>query len=803
MIPIIFDRYSNGFLNRGLGTLKDATYTTVRERKNGEYNLTLEYPISGPKFQYIKEENIIYASTPRGPQPFRIYYTDTDAVEGVVTAYADHIFYDLEKNLVEDTFIVDKNAAGALSQILANTAYTTNFTSTSDIETIANSRLVRRNPVEAILDTNEENCIINRWGGELEREGYLIYLHQRYGQDRGVTVKYKKNLEGLKVQTNVNTVATWIMPKGYDGLLLPEKYIKSSLSDQYINPYIAIYEFSDIKAIDEDAETQDEDALPLEEAYAALREAAQALYDEQHVDIPETTLSINAVELSKTEEYKERTILEKIYPFDTVTIKHEPLGIDIKVDMNYYEWDSLNEEYIALEFGNDVSSFVSTLNNVKSVYNKVQDMESNILQQAKENATALINDGLGGYVVKTQDELLIMNTNNINTATKVWRWNKNGLGYSKTGYNGTFGLAMTKDGAIVADFITAGTMSANRIRAGTLTAVTIENKDSSFQIDLSGTGGATCYNNGVKSLDLAKTKINFYNWGKKGDYIGSIGSVNTVTSSYPNGDPNKPNISMWNDLDSSVSIDYALPSGSATTHKRYAVFDKYNIQSNHTKPIKFFEGVEFSEEVYMWAPVNMHNYPIYLSDNGQAYIDETTVNGAYKAAKVPNLWIDGKGWVGTYEFTGGDYAETFEWADGNPNGEDRVGLLVELEGNKIKPANGTDILGAISNTASIVGDNANEWQGKYLKDCFGRYVLDENGNKIISADYDETKEYKTRSERQEWGIVGLLGKIYVKCYNVNVGDYVEAVDGIAVKSEIKTNIRVLEVNGDVARVLIK
>ena len=70
---------------------------------------------------------------------------------------------------------------------------------------------------------------------------------------------------------------------------------------------------------------------------------------------------------------------------------------------------------------------------------------------------------MGGYVYKTQNELFIMDTDDPNTATKVWRWNINGLGYSSTGAYGTYALAMTADGAIVADFITTGTMSASRI----------------------------------------------------------------------------------------------------------------------------------------------------------------------------------------------------------------------------------------------------------------------------------------------------------------------------------------------------
>ena len=113
-----------------------------------------------------------------------------------------------------------------------------------------------------------------------------------------------------------------------------------------------------------------------------------------------------------------------------------------------------------------------------SVWQKVTDYQTAInatktaLETAIENATELITGGQGGYVyIKPNandkpEEILIMNTDNINTATKVWRWNVNGLGYSSTGYSGTYGTAITMDGAIVADFITTGTLNANLIKAG-------------------------------------------------------------------------------------------------------------------------------------------------------------------------------------------------------------------------------------------------------------------------------------------------------------------------------------------------
>ena len=88
---------------------------------------------------------------------------------------------------------------------------------------------------------------------------------------------------------------------------------------------------------------------------------------------------------------------------------------------------------------------------------------------AKEIATGLINAGIkNSHVVVRKNEILIMDTDDINTAQKVWRFNVNGLGYSSTGYHGNFGLAMTMDGSIVADFINVGILNANLIKAGVI-----------------------------------------------------------------------------------------------------------------------------------------------------------------------------------------------------------------------------------------------------------------------------------------------------------------------------------------------
>ena len=172
--------------------------------------------------------------------------------------------------------------------------------------------------------------------------------------------------------------------------------------------------------------------------------------------------------------------------------------------------------------------------------------------------------------------------------------------------------------------------------------------------------------------------------------------------------------------------------------------------------------------------------------------------------------------TGAFVSSGADYAELFEWEDGNPNNEDRRGLFVTLNGKYIAIANSSDeyILGIISSNPCIIGDSqSEEWHGKYVRDEFGQIVTedvlvpaitDENGIviqeehteeiAIISEDFDETKTYIPRLERSEWDAVGLLGKLIVKDDgSADVNDYLTTTTGgIGTKSTHKTRFRVME-----------
>ena len=180
--------------------------------------------------------------------------------------------------------------------------------------------------------------------------------------------------------------------------------------------------------------------------------------------------------------------------------------------------------------------------------------------------------------------------------------------------------------------------------------------------------------------------------------------------------------------------------------------------------------------------------------------------------------------------TGADYAEYFEWKDGNPNNEDRIGYIVCLDGDKIVKANtGDDILGICSGTAMVLGDSAEwNWNKRYLTDDFGRIIYEDrmehheaiyNDDRElikdawneevhapkINPEYNSNTPYTKRADRPEWQIVGMMGKLYVRddgsCV---VNGYADVKDGIATKATGKTNMRVMErVNDSIIRVLMK
>ncbi|ATF20745.1 DUF2793 domain-containing protein [Phaeobacter gallaeciensis] len=146
--------------------------------------------------------------------------------------------------------------------------------------------------------------------------------------------------------------------------------------------------------------------------------------------------------------------------------------------------------------------------------------------------------------------------------------------------------------------------------------------------------------------------------------------------------------------------------------------------------------------------------------SAQDYLTAGDGSGAmFRLSQNGNGYCDGA-WSGG----GADYAEFFEWLDGNPEGEDRRGISVVLEGDRIRAARpGETPMGVISTTPSILGnDDGGRWQGRSLRDGFGAILRDTGGAPCLNPAYDPTCPYRSRAERVEWDMVGLLGRLRLR-----------------------------------------
>lgn len=443
------------FERNGVGFLTDLISAKVTESLNGDYILEIEYPVDGILAEYLIEDNILKSNVGNDNyQLFRIKQVTKDF--STIKVYALHISYDLLNNMLLDVAPTQKSCALFGQWILDNTQIDNNFTFESDITNVKSARYVRKNPIEAIMG-NDDNSMINLFGGELEKDNFKIKMLSNRGSNNGVKLIFGKNIKSIKITIDITSLYTRLIPIGFDGLMLPEIFVDSPIINDYYTPKISKVELENIKYSTD--ETDDTAYHNIEEAYQALRNACFNLY-EQGVDKPTINIKIDWLELSKTKQYRTQYAnLETVRLGDIITAN--VLGLDYTTKVTKTIYNVLTDSIDKFEIGTLQQTISNTVNNTQKEVENVN--VTSILKSATENATNLITSAMGGFVYKTQSELFIMDNDNPQEAQKVWRWNINGLGYSTTGINGEYGLAITMDGAINADFITTGQINTSLI----------------------------------------------------------------------------------------------------------------------------------------------------------------------------------------------------------------------------------------------------------------------------------------------------------------------------------------------------
>ena len=465
MRPVLFAPTATAFTTNGLGKLSDAASCTVKETRNGAFELTLKYPIEGIHYAKIQQRSIILAKP--NPvdlaQPFRVYRI-SKPINGLVTVYAYHISYDLTGIPVSPYSAASVQAA--LAGFSTNAVAANPFTFWSDMTSSGDFTVKSPASVRSLLPT-----MLEVYGGEYKYDKYTVRLYQQRGVNRGVTIRYGKNLTDLKQDENCSNVYTGVYAYYSDGNGIVETSPK-------VTPAPGTYDYTRVLPLDLKAEFKE---TPTAEA---LRAAAEQYMSDHNIGVPEVSLNVSFVQLEQTQEYKDLALLERVELCDTVTVIFERLGVNATAQVTSTVYNVLIDAYDSVTIGNVRKNVAMTIAEQAQEIAKGPDLTA--LQAAVIEATELITGNQGGYVVihsstggKTPDEILIMDQPDIESAVQVWRWNKSGLGYSSSGYNGPYGLAMTIDGKINANFITTGGMDAARITAGIL-----QSKDGRFLIDL-------------------------------------------------------------------------------------------------------------------------------------------------------------------------------------------------------------------------------------------------------------------------------------------------------------------------------
>lgn len=470
MKPVLFAPTATEFTTNGLGKLSDAASCTVKEERNGAFELTLKYPVEGIHYSEIRQRSIIYAkpNPVDDPQPFRVYRI-SKPTNGLVTVYAYHISYDLTGIPVSP--YTAASAQAALAGFTSYAVVANPFTFWSDMTNSGDFAVKSPTSVRSLMGGGVGGSILDVYGGEYKYDKYTVRLYQQRGVNRGVTIRYGKNLTDLKQDENCSNVYTGVYAYYSDGNGIVETSPK-------VTPAPGTYDYTRVLPLDLTAEFKQTPSA------ADLKTAAEEYIATHNIGVPKVSLNVSFVQLEQTQEYRDLALLERVELCDTVTVIFERLGVNATAQVTATLYNVLIDAYDSVTIGDIRTNVAMTIAAQAEEIAKGPDLTA--LQAAVIEATELITGNQGGYVVihsstgaEKPDEILIMDQPSIEEATQVWRWNKSGLGYSSSGYNGPYGLAMTIDGKINADFVTTGGMDAARITAGIL-----QSKDGRFLIDL-------------------------------------------------------------------------------------------------------------------------------------------------------------------------------------------------------------------------------------------------------------------------------------------------------------------------------
>lgn len=518
MIPILYGANLTTFDNFGIGHLPDAISPHVVEERNGEFTFEMQYPIDGEHFSDIQMRSIIKAkpSPAQDPQAFRVFRI-TKPINGIVTVSARHVRYDLEGIPVSP--FTAQGITAALQAISSHSLVTNPFTFTTDKTNT--QTLTLEAPCAALsLLGGVRGSLLDIYGGEYKFDDFEVALLNIRGQDSGHVIRYGIDLIDLQQEENCANVYTGVMcfwKSAQDGTVVSGQ-IQSA----------GTFDYTRVKVVDKSV---DYESAP---TVSQLNEDAVRYINNNKVGVPKVSLNVRFANLEQTEEYSQ--ISRSIELCDLITVEFEKLGVYATAKIYRTDYDVINEKYISVEIGDTRTSLADTFVAVQTqAENAPTTME---MQQAIESTTAAITGANGGAVrlLDTNgddlpDTLYIADNPSPALAQKVWRFNYQGWGASESGYSGPYTMGATFAQGFLAEFITAGYLSADRIKANSITVgkLTGSITNGGWEIDLTNgtmTIGSLAVNKITGNLTNGDWSVDFTN-GQL--VIGTI-SANKITS---------------------------------------------------------------------------------------------------------------------------------------------------------------------------------------------------------------------------------------------------------------------------------
>lgn len=494
--PILYSATETNFDHNGIGILSACISCEVTEEANGIFELAMQYPMDGIHYGYIADRAIIKAKADqfRQPQLFRVYAI-SKPMNGIVTVLAEHISYDLSGIPVKP--FTASTASSALAGLKNNAVIDCPFDFWTDKSTSANFKVSVPASIRSRLG-GVAGSILDVYGGEYEFDNYTVKLHNNRGMNRGVSIRYGKNLTDIKQDQNCSNVATgvypyWVDSDGKNLVELPEKIVNAP----------GTYNFVKIRTLDLSSEFETQPTVD------QLRAKTDTYIKNNNIGVPVVSWSVSFEQLTKSEEYKHLALLERVSLFDTVNVEFPALGVSATAKAVKIVYDVLADRVKSVTLGSVRANIADTIANQQQEIQKAPTKTD--LEKAKEAATEWLTNGQGYAYFRKDDlgnivDILFMDTQDAETAVNVMRVGQSGIGFSHNGVNGPYESAWTIDGKFVADFIKSGILDAENIIVKNLTATSLYSPSSDGVFDLSADSNGIVYRcNGSTTFQLKQS----------------------------------------------------------------------------------------------------------------------------------------------------------------------------------------------------------------------------------------------------------------------------------------------------------